>query len=111
VGLRSGELVLLVENEVTAPHGEQLRPKLFELITNDPAELLLRRVEETAESSADHDPQSGLGFITMMTDYEARLGWKLSPALGDRSRITLSTMARLSCPNMPELHRGDNGRR
>jgi hypothetical protein len=112
VGLGSEELVLLVENDVTGPMGEQLRPLLVELISHDPTELFLRRVEEKAEHPDDDDELSGgLGFITMMSDYEARLGWKLSPIATDGSRITLSTMARLSLPNAPMSQGGSNGGR
>src|SRR5262249_12363318 len=48
VGLGSEELVLLVENDVTEPIGAQLRPKLMELISSDPMDLFLQRVEESA---------------------------------------------------------------
>ena len=109
VGLVAREMVLLVENVVTEIVGTQLRPKLVELISQDPTELFLRRVEERAENPEDDD--SGLGFITMMSDYEARLGWKLSPVEADRSRITLSTMARLSVQDDTVLPRSANGGR
>jgi len=94
VGLLDQELLFMVENEISRPTISTLKPKLLELVTQDPAELFLRRIEEKAENP-DND-SSGLGFVTMMSDYKAKLGWKLSAAAPNSQKLTFSTMARVA---------------
>jgi hypothetical protein len=89
-GVTGGEVVLLVQNPLSAARAAELRPRLEELCQGDPAELLVARVEANAEDPTA--PVSGLGFLTMMTDYGARLGWRFEP---DGDGVRLSTMARL----------------
>ena len=94
VGLVQHELVFIVENVISRDTTVSLRPKLTELVTQDAAELFVRRVEENANNPEIR--ASGLGFITMMNDYHAQLGWRLSPAPGNDDRLVLSTMVRVS---------------
>ena len=91
VGVDDEELVFVVTNWITAAAAAALRPRLFELVEGDAQELLLRRVEQNAENP--EVGASGLGFLTMITDYEARLGWRLRPA--GEGQVLLHTMARL----------------
>ena len=85
-------LVLVVANYVGDATARSLHTRLGELLADDPLELLMRRVEENAENPERES--SGLGFLTMMTDYEALLGWRLSQG-SDGSPPLLSTIARL----------------
>lgn len=94
VGLLENELIFVVENHISRSTTISLRPKLTELVSQDAAELFLRRLEENAENP--NVGSSGLGFITMMNDYHARLGWRLSPAPGGEDRLVLSTMVRVA---------------
>lgn len=94
VGLVQNELVFVVENHISRSTTVSLRPKLTELVTNDAAELFLRRIEENANNPDDR--ASGLGFITMMNDYQARLGWRMSPVPDNKDRLVLSTMVRVA---------------
>lgn len=45
-----------------------------ELLAGDPDEMYMERLLQNAEE--DSDGGSGLGFLTMLNDYQARLGWK-----------------------------------
>jgi len=94
VGLLQNELIFVVENHISRSTTISLRPKLTELVTQDAEELFLRRIEENAENP--DVSSSGLGFITMMNDYQARLGWRLSPAPEGEDRLVLSTMVRVA---------------
>lgn len=85
------ELILHVTNHVGPSTALTLQGKLQNLITGDPLEQLMRRVEENAENP--HHEGSGLGFLTMMTDYEARLGWQLTSPADGAEPPTLSTIA------------------
>ena len=92
-GVESGEFVVVVSNQIAAGVVDGLREKFDELARSDPQELLLRRVEENAENP--EMSTSGLGFLTMMSDYKARIGWRFAPAPGNPDNALLKTTARL----------------
>ena len=51
---------------------------LGELTSRDPGELLIERIE--ANAAGDSSSGSGLGLLTLMNDYGARLGWTFEQA-------------------------------
>lgn len=80
-------------------HGitRQQQAKLEEFIDNlqksDPAELYFQQLEKNAlEDSSD----SGLGYLTILNDYDAKLGWKLETITEPTAAIALTTMVQLS---------------
>jgi hypothetical protein len=91
-GILGEEVALLVENHLPAGRVADLADKLTELTTGDPVELLVKRVEENAARGAGGG--SGLGFLTMMNDYQARLGFSLADG-GERGWSVVGTSARL----------------
>lgn len=93
VGVHAEELVFLVANQVADDKVEPLSQTLAELVEGDPQELFLQRVEENAENPDAN--ASGLGYLTMMNDYEARLGWRFRPYEGAEGTTRIETMARL----------------
>ncbi len=93
VGVEAGELIVVVTNQILAATAPALVDRFRELLAGDPQELLFARVEANAE-----DPEagvSGLGFLTMMSDYGARLGWRFAAVHDNRHNVLLTTMARL----------------
>jgi hypothetical protein len=68
-----GDYVLFVaSNGVDAAQAERFQESIGELLAADPGELMIQRLE----AGAGQDEVSGLGFITMLNDYAAELGWK-----------------------------------
>jgi diguanylate cyclase (GGDEF)-like protein len=68
-----GDYVLFVtSNGVDASQAERLQASIRELLESDPNDLLIQRLE----ASAQQEEVSGVGFLTMLTDYSAELGWK-----------------------------------
>ena len=63
------------------------------LLTSDTNALYIEQLERNA--NAEGDAGSGLGFLTMINDYGARLAWSFSPHANDRDQILLTTMVRL----------------
>jgi hypothetical protein len=53
--------------------------------------LYIQQIETTA-SQADNEA-SGLGLITLVNDYAAKLGWKFKSASIDPEMTTVTTMA------------------
>ena len=66
---------------------------LSELTARDPGELLIERIE--ANAADETSSGSGLGLLTLMNDYGARLGWNFSDAPADGT-VVLSTHASLT---------------
>lgn len=79
-------IVFISRNGVTAAQAERFQESVEEIVNNDPNELYIRRLES---SGADEDV-SGVGFLTMLNDYAAELGWMFEAADGDAqgSRVT-----------------------
>jgi hypothetical protein len=47
------------------------------------------------DSVAAESPTSGLGLLTLINDYGARLGWKFDVMHGDRLVVIVTTMAQI----------------
>lgn len=74
---------------VTEHVGLQFQQVLEEITEGDPADLLIARIE--ANAIAGDDNGSGLGLLTLMGDYHARMGWSFSH--GSSAAIQLETYA------------------
>ncbi len=97
VVVQEDELVALVANQILAATVEALIDKFRELVSGDPQEMLFARVEANAENP--ESGASGLGFLTMMSDYGAKLGWRFDAVLDNPHNVLLKTMARLQVRN------------
>ncbi|MCB9745357.1 MAG: ATP-binding protein [Alphaproteobacteria bacterium] len=76
-------IVLHVSNSLAPERREGLTALVRGFEGRDPGELLVERIEENLESG--REGQSGLGFITLMADYGAELGWCI-----EADRVTVS---------------------
>ena len=91
--LEAGKLELTVSNHA-APHvAQRFQGLIEEITTRDPGDLLIERIEANAADEASS--ASGLGLLTLMNDYGARLGWEFRDVnTGDA--VMLSTFASLT---------------
>ncbi len=62
------------------------------LLTEDAGRLYIEQLERNAEN--DSDGSSGLGFLTMLNDYDAKLAWKIDQEGKDGCSVT--TMVQLA---------------
>ena len=77
-----------------APHAvEPFQQFIARLLSSDTNELYIEQLERNA--NAEGDAGSGLGFLTMINDYGARLAWNFSHHAGDTEQVLLTTMVRL----------------
>lgn len=88
-----GEFLVVVSNQIVATTVEALQTRFADLLCGDPQELLLQRVEENAANP--ELTTSGLGFLTMLSDYRAKLGWRFDAVPGNPDNVLLRTAARL----------------
>lgn len=90
--LHQDRLVFLATNTVNPQVVEKFQALIQELITSDPSELYLQRLERnTAEQN-----ESGLGLLTMMNDYLAKLGWKFEKVHNSPEILIVTTMVNLT---------------
>lgn len=90
-----------VRNSVDPQAVPDFQAFIQELLAGDPDALYMERLLQNAEE--DSDGGSGLGFLTMLNDYQARLGWKFETADALESKtepvitavITVTTMVQL----------------
>ncbi len=93
VAVEHDQLIALVTNQILAATVDNLLEKLHSLLDGDPSELLFARVEANAENP--ETGASGLGFLTMMSDYGVQLGWHITSIADNPNNVQLETMARL----------------
>jgi hypothetical protein len=62
-----------------------------ELLNSDPGELYIRQIKRSKEDESI----SGLGLLTMINDYDAKLGWQFETIEHNPEVIVVTTMAQL----------------
>ncbi|MGB6298276.1 MAG: DUF6272 family protein [Rivularia sp. (in: cyanobacteria)] len=85
---------LFVDNSILASQAANFQKFIKELLNSDPDELFIRKLEENAED--ENTSSSGLGFLTMINDYSAKLGWKFDIVEKDSPIMTVTTMVELA---------------
>jgi hypothetical protein len=70
-------------NRTSGARGEAFRGFVRELAASDPSEMYLRQLERTGEGGG-----SGLGLLTMLNDYGAKLAWQFQDLQDGSMQIT-----------------------
>lgn len=95
--MEQGNFKVKVTNVIAEASAADFQRLLAEITMGDPADHLIRRIEANAE---DADATgSGLGLLTLMSDYGARLAWIFSPTEAV-NRIHLETYATIPVSEM-----------
>lgn len=92
--IENNKIRLFVDNSILAAQAENFQNFIRELLNSDPDELFIRKLEESAED--ENTSSSGLGFLTMINDYSAKLGWKFDTVEKDSPVMTVTTMVELA---------------
>lgn len=85
-----------VSNLVDEKTSEQFQHLLSEITIGDPGELLIKRIEANAIGA--NVTGSGLGLLTLMSDYGAHFAWVFGAEKPD-GRIPLETYASITVPD------------
>ncbi len=85
--------VIYATNSTTSENAEKFRIFLAELLAADPEEFYVRQVEKSLE---DDSNASGLGFLTMINDYSAKLGWKFDTINKESTVLTVTSMVQVT---------------
>ncbi|SRR5579883_2972268 len=91
--LHQDSLVFLATNSLKAQTVDHFQAFIQEIIAGDPGDLLVRQLEKNAED--DNQIGSGLGLLTMMSDYLAKVGWKFETVQEDPEIVIVTTMVYL----------------
>lgn len=90
----SDRLVFTATNSIHPQTVWKFQAFLKELTTSDLDDLYMRQLEKNAEDESETG--SGLGLLTMMNDYYAKLGWKFETVQKDPEAIAVTTMVQLT---------------
>lgn len=90
--LLDNQVVFQVVNTTTQEFADNLEVLIHILLNHDPNELYVAKMEANAEETGEH---SGLGFLSMICDYSAKLSWKFEPLSPESSLIVVATMVKL----------------
>ncbi len=95
IELVSNEIRFFLENTIIPANAVMLKEFINELNNSDPDELYIRQLERNAEADSEDNTSSGLGFLSIINDYSAKLGWKFQTV--DQSSLVMSvtTLVRL----------------
>lgn len=86
-------LVFVASNCANEKTLERFKEFVHELTTLDIDELYFRQLEKGA---AEKSEESRLGFLSMMNDYGAKLGWKIETVNKNPEITTITTMVQLT---------------
>jgi hypothetical protein len=89
--MHGNRLVFLATNSLNHQKKQQLVAFIHELTHNDPNDLYIEQLEKNA--TEENTGGSGLGILTMINDYEAKVGWKVETVSADIQTVT--TMVQL----------------
>ncbi|MEO1377334.1 MAG: ATP-binding protein, partial [Cyanobacteria bacterium J06635_10] len=92
--LDDNKIRLFVDNSILPAQAENFQNFIKELMNSDPDELFIRKLEENSER--ENTDSSGLGFLTMINDYSAKLAWKFDIIEQDSPVMTVTTMVELA---------------
>jgi hypothetical protein len=93
IHLFSDRLIFLSKNSLHDEAIANFQAFLQEILTNDIGEMYVNQVEKSAAN--EDSESSGLGYLTMMMDYEALLGWQFEKISNPSSVTMVTTMVQL----------------
>ena len=85
-------LVFFVRNSLNPEAIEKFQAYIQELLTGDRDELYIRQLEHNVQ---DENSGSGLGLLSIMNDYLAKVSWKFEPSPKHPEIMTVTTMVQL----------------
>jgi hypothetical protein len=90
--LHSDKLIFQLTNTINVIAAKEFQEFITLLTTSDPSELYIQQLEANSEEGSG---DSGLGFLTMINDYQAELGWQFEPVQGNEETKQVVTLVQL----------------
>ena len=92
--LHHDDLSFYVSNGVDPQEIDKFKRFIDALLSEDIDELYIRQLEKNAEG--DNEGHSQLGFLTMMSNYNAKIAWRFEATDQDSDVVTVTTMVCLT---------------
>ena len=86
--------VIFASNVIDLASAENFQTFIQKLLTSDPEMFYIEQIEASAED--ENSDMSGLGFLTMINNYEAKLGWKFETISSELDIIEVTSMVQIS---------------
>lgn len=88
------QIFLFATNAIAPEKKHKYQIFIQELIGSDPQKLYIDQLERNAEE--EDNQTSGLGLLTMINDYGAKIGWKFETMSDSDDAIAVTTLVQLS---------------
>ena len=86
-------IIFQLTNSIQCDRTLQFQQHIETILSGDPDELYIAQLEKNALE--EHSEESGLGLLTMLNDYGAKLGWKFEPLPQESTEMAVTTMVQL----------------
>ena len=86
-------IVFQLTNSIPSEQTPQFKNKIETLLNSNPSELYIAQLEKNALE--EDGEESGLGLLTMLNDYGAKLGWKFEFLPEESTELAVTTMVQL----------------
>ncbi|HEY9613391.1 DUF6272 family protein [Allocoleopsis sp.] len=87
-------VVIFTQNTIATQNLDKFQTLIKELLSADDLnQLYERQIEKISED--ENNESSGLGLLTVINDYSAKLGWKFEPDSSNSQIIAVTTMAQV----------------
>jgi hypothetical protein len=96
LSLYNDKLVFYIKHNITAQQAESFEIFIKKVLENDPQALYMEAMRESAREENAH--RSGIGLLSMICDYNAKLGWKFE-SIDGVPLVTVTTMVTLENNN------------
>lgn len=96
LSLYNEKLVFYITHSITMQQAESFEFFISKVLNNDPQDLYIEAMRASAREENVH--RSGMGLLSMMCDYNAKLGWKFESIEG-LPLVTITTMVTLETNN------------
>jgi hypothetical protein len=84
--------VIFATNFAKSESVNKLQALIKEILSSDPNELYLQQLEKNAETESE---TSGLGLLTIINDYSAKIGWRFETVPESVDTILVTTIAQI----------------
>ena len=86
-------IVIYTKNSIYSEKVQKYQAFINLLLTEDANELYVQQIETA--SAEEESKASGLGLLTLINDYSAKLGWKFEPESSQPEIIAVTTMVQI----------------
>lgn len=91
--VREDKIIFTTSNSIPGQHVNKFQTFLKKIEQGDPQTLNLEQLESSAQEESSSN--SGLGLLTMLNDYFAKLGWSFETVPDHPGIIKVTTMVQL----------------